>query len=186
MVFDQFNMTSETVSVNGAGELSNGFNSSPAISADGRYVAYCSDAANLPGANGVTQVYLFDRQLDVVRLISQSPAGAGADGDTLQAAICGDGRFVAFVALAQNLTPNTPTFAANVFVYDTQRNVMEWPASPTAALAAIVSAGLQDSITTEARSYLTRPPPIWRPAPTARGLKSSPETGRAATYRGPR
>lgn len=44
----------------------------PKISADGRWVAWISAAAALPGANGVSQVYLWDRETGQVRRLSSN------------------------------------------------------------------------------------------------------------------
>lgn len=65
----------------------------PAISADGRLVAFRSDADELsPDDDSVANVYVRDVAAGTTRLASR---GAG-DGGSLEPAISGDGRFVAF------------------------------------------------------------------------------------------
>ena len=56
--------TTKRISVATDGTQANGFSRSPSISADGRYVAFASDATNLvPGdTNGRTDIFLHDRQ----------------------------------------------------------------------------------------------------------------------------
>src|SRR5687767_15338039 len=52
----------------------------PSVSADGRYVAFSSDAANLgpADANGVRDVYLHDRQTGDTILVSHNLTGTAA------------------------------------------------------------------------------------------------------------
>ncbi len=65
-VFDRQTDTTERVSVasDGTEPNSGSVNGTPSISADGRFVAYSSDASNLvPGdTNGASDIFLFDRQ----------------------------------------------------------------------------------------------------------------------------
>ncbi len=79
----------------------------PAISADGRFVAFESDATNLvPGdTNGKWDVFVFDRGTATMRRVSVPRPGVEADGDSHNAAISADGRFVAFDSVASNLVP---------------------------------------------------------------------------------
>lgn len=83
----------------------NGVSSDPAISADGRFVAFVSQSTNL--VNGVTtapQVYLRDRQTGQTTLVSLNSSGATSDGlDNNAPTISSDGQFIAFVSNATNL-----------------------------------------------------------------------------------
>jgi Tol biopolymer transport system component len=80
-----------------------GISSDPAISADGRFVAFVSQSSNLvPGVSG-QQVYLRDRQTGQTTLVSSS-SGATSNGLVNSApAISSDGQFIAFVSNATNL-----------------------------------------------------------------------------------
>src|SRR5512138_1523045 len=62
------------VSVSSAGLQGNGSSGSNAISADGRYVAFSSNASNLVSGdtNGTYDVFLVDRQTATTRRISVS------------------------------------------------------------------------------------------------------------------
>ncbi|MFF4382705.1 hypothetical protein [Kitasatospora sp. NPDC001547] len=84
---------------------------SPAISADGRYVAYSSDRADLaPGAGaGTANVYLTDRRTGTTRLVTAGQGGAPADGGSVEPSLSADGRTVAFRSKAANLLPPAPT-----------------------------------------------------------------------------
>jgi Tol biopolymer transport system component len=92
----------------------------PAISADGRFVAFDSDADNLAfgDTNEVFDVFVKDRQTDVLTLESVDDAGGLGNGDSLRPAISGDGRIVAFYSDSSNLVPGDTNGAADVFVHN--------------------------------------------------------------------
>ncbi|MEU3573907.1 hypothetical protein AB0E96_36625, partial [Kitasatospora sp. NPDC036755] len=77
----------------------------PAISADGRFVAYSSDRADLaPGARpGTANIYLTDRRAGTTRLVTTGQGGAPADGGSVEPSLSADGRTVAFRSKAANL-----------------------------------------------------------------------------------
>jgi Tol biopolymer transport system component len=96
----------------------------PAISADGRYVAFYSDASNLVpnDVNGYDDVFVRDRVGGTTAIVSDVPNGAGGGNGGIQIstppAISADGRYVAFVTYAYNLVPNDNNGAPDVFVRD--------------------------------------------------------------------
>ncbi len=113
----------QRVSVGPAGIEGNGesgFNSAPAISANGRYVAFESLAGNLvPGdANGFEDVFVRDRKLHKTLLVSVSSAGVQGNDISYNPAISSDGRFVAFASNASNLVSGDSNAATDVFVRD--------------------------------------------------------------------
>jgi Tol biopolymer transport system component len=93
----------------GAGTTGNGGSSSPAMSADGSYVAFESDATNLatgqsdPGAT--LDVFLFARSTGAVTLVSHAATSTTttANGDSGAPSISADGSFVVFESDATNL-----------------------------------------------------------------------------------
>jgi len=93
-----------------------------AISADGRYVVFGSDASNIvPGdTNGAGDAFIRDRQTQQTTRISVSSSGAQANGQSAIAALSADGRFVAFTSDATNLAPGDNNGVADVFVRDRQ------------------------------------------------------------------
>ena len=97
----------ERVSVAADGTQGNGTSSAPRLSADGRYVAFCSDASNLvPGdTNGVSDVFVYDRQTDTIERVSVAADGTQGNGNSYGASISADGRYVAFHSAASNLVP---------------------------------------------------------------------------------
>jgi Tol biopolymer transport system component len=81
----------------------NGISSAPAISADGRFVAFVSTSTNLVTGISGQQVYLRDRQVGTTTLVSKDNLGNAGDGASSAPAISSDGSFLAFVSLATNL-----------------------------------------------------------------------------------
>src|SRR5262249_29399620 len=96
------------------------FFASPSLSADGRYVAFESDADNLvPGdTNLSSDVFVHDRVTgDTVR-VSVASDGAEADGFSAEPALSADGRYVAFESDADNLVPGDTNDPSDVFLHD--------------------------------------------------------------------
>ena len=90
------------------------------ISADGRYVAFCSYASNLTGAdeNRTADVFVRDRQLGSTTRISGAFDGDPTGGSGTSPSISADGRYVAFFSGAPDLVPNDANDASDVFVRD--------------------------------------------------------------------
>jgi Tol biopolymer transport system component len=103
-----------------AGDGADDVSNAPAISADGRRVAFVSDADDLaPGAvAGVTSVYVRDLDQDTTVLVSRAPGGAGADGNSSAPAISADGSRVAFLSSAENLSTEDAPGTQDVYVRD--------------------------------------------------------------------
>jgi Tol biopolymer transport system component len=110
----------ERVSVDPAGAQANNASSLPALSADGRYVAFMARATNLvPGdTNGALDVFVRDRVAQVTRRVSVGRGGAQANNASSQPALSADGRYVAFTSKANNLVPGDTNGALDVFVRD--------------------------------------------------------------------
>ncbi len=129
----------ELVNLSSAGiqAAQDSFSGLPAISPDGRYVAFKSTAANLvPGDTNVyADIFVRDRQTGTTERISISSTGAQANGVSWSAAISSDGRFVAFDSLASNLVPNDTNGGYDLFVRDRQAG--------TTQRVSVDSAGIQ-------------------------------------------
>jgi Tol biopolymer transport system component len=93
----------------------------PAISGDGRYVAFASRAQNLdPAGKGRNrQIYVKDMRTGAVTLVSRvdGTGGSAADGSSYDPSISADGRYVAFGSSAENLSSEDTAFN-DVFVRD--------------------------------------------------------------------
>jgi len=96
------------VSVGANGSAGDGASSAPAISADGRYVAFSSAAGNFTAAGVVSgrQIYLRDTCLGAAgacvpgtQLISVDAGGALAGAENILPSISASGRFVAFLSV---------------------------------------------------------------------------------------
>src|SRR5215208_5655648 len=90
--------TTERVSVSSNGKQGNFYSLGPAISADGRFVAFASDASNLvpDDTNNAIDVFVRDRQTGKTRRVSVSSGGAQGNNTSFNQVISSDGRFVAF------------------------------------------------------------------------------------------
>src|SRR5207245_1011295 len=116
------------VSVAGDGTQSNDDSFPPALSPDGRFVAFHSYASNLVDAdtNGATDVFLRDTCLTAPpgctpRTLRVSVASDGSEGDGPSSlpAVSTGGRFVAFLSSASNLVAGDTNSAEDAFVRDT-------------------------------------------------------------------
>jgi Ca2+-binding RTX toxin-like protein/archaellum component FlaF (FlaF/FlaG flagellin family)/gas vesicle protein len=121
-IFVHDRQTGETtrVSVAADGTEGNGWSDYPAISADGRYVAFQSDADNLvPGdTNGKYDIFVHDRQTGETTRVSV--ATDGTQGNGYYPAISADGRYVAFLSDASHLVPGDTNGKDDIFVHDRQ------------------------------------------------------------------
>ncbi|MBI1850588.1 MAG: HYR domain-containing protein [Planctomycetes bacterium] len=92
----------------------------PAISPDGRWVAFRSDATNLVtgDTNATTDIFVHDRQGTATIRVSVDTAGAQANGPSSSVSISTDGRYVAFESVATNLVATDTNNASDIFVRD--------------------------------------------------------------------
>ncbi|MCU1400139.1 MAG: hypothetical protein JWN62_3248 [Acidimicrobiales bacterium] len=113
----------ELVSVANTAPPGNGDSKTAAVSGDGRYVAFTSDATNLIGAggdaNGKTDVFLRDRQTGTTTRVSVSTGGVAGNGNSDSPAISFDGRYVVFRSFATNLVGAATDGAGDIFMRDT-------------------------------------------------------------------
>ena len=127
-VRDRLLGTTERVTINSAGEEADIGGEGPAISADGRFVAFQSQAQNLvPGGNPflfVDQIYVHDRETGTTEIISVNAAGEPGNSLNVQADISADGRFVVFSSFADNLVPG-PQSGLQVYLRDRVTGTIE-------------------------------------------------------------
>jgi len=112
----------ELISVSSTGEQGNadsGDGYTP-VSADGRFVAFGSEATNLipVDTNGVADIFVRDRLLGVTERVSVGTGGEQGNGASAWPTISADGRFVTFVSAASNLVPEDANGYADVFLHD--------------------------------------------------------------------
>lgn len=96
-----------------------GDSDSPAISADGRFVAYRSFATNVvPGdTNGSPDIFLFDRTTETTLLVSCQPGASGANGFSGSPCFSADGSTIIFRSWASNLHPLDFNESSDLFAY---------------------------------------------------------------------
>jgi len=127
------------VAVNASGQPGNGSTFAPAMSADGRYVAFSSMASNLVNddTNGAPDIFVQDTCHGAsappgctpsTRRVSLDPSGKQLPGGAVvnfpiapQNGISGDGRFVLFIAEVGDVmpSPGIPTYTHELFLRDT-------------------------------------------------------------------
>jgi len=119
-VRDRLNATTERVSVATGGAQADGDSVAPSISADGRFVAFTSDATNLVGGdtNAANDIFVRDRQTNTTERVSIDSGGAQANAGSVEATISPDGTFVTFMSLASNLVAGDTNGVADVFLRD--------------------------------------------------------------------
>jgi Tol biopolymer transport system component len=147
-VFISDRQTGETTraSVDGAGAEANDDSFEPAISADGRFVAFSSSATNLVAgdSNDVNDVFVRDRQANTTTRVSVATGGANANGGSDSPSISGDGRLVAFTSAATNLVDGDTNGQRDAFVFDRQTGV-----TTRASLSFVGEQAILDSFTPE-------------------------------------
>lgn len=135
---DHYSIHTVRVSVASQGEEIAGQSRSISISADGRYVAFVSDAVNLTDGdtNGKIDVFVKDRQTGLVENITNIDTNGTVMSDCDTPSISADGRFVAFVSVgnytASALIPGGNA-QKNIFVFDRLQRVFRTPFGPGGA-----------------------------------------------------
>ena len=77
-----------------------------------------SPADDAPDGNGTSDIYVRDTVTQRTRRVSQGRGGRDTDGPSYHPAISGDGRFVAFVSEASNLTHDGSKRVAQIYLRD--------------------------------------------------------------------
>jgi Tol biopolymer transport system component len=119
-VRDVRNGVTRRMSLTPAGRPADASSEAVSISADGRIVAFASNAANLVAGdtNGTRDVFARDRWTGVTRLVSVTSGGGLADANSSGPAVSGDGSRIAFSSDATNLVPGDTNDATDVFIRD--------------------------------------------------------------------
>jgi len=134
--------TNSLCSITSSGALGNASSSSdavPAVSNDGRWVAFDSFATNFVAGdtNQSADVFAHDRQTGLTVCVSVDPSGVPGNHISNLGGISGDGRFVTFWSGASNLVASDTNNNFDVFVRDLQNNTTE--------LISVSSLGVQGS-----------------------------------------
>jgi Tol biopolymer transport system component len=104
------------------GPVGNADSARAAIAANGRYVAFHSNATTLSpdDTDSGSDAFVRDMATDTLTLVSRASgfSGAPANGDVFDSSISPDGRFVAFHGTPTNLSPDDTDNANDVFMRD--------------------------------------------------------------------
>ena len=123
-VFVHDRQTGETtrVSVDSNGVEGNNAGNFPCISPDGGYVTFSSAADNLVAndTNGTFDVFVHDRQTGETTRVSVDSFGIEGNGNSNLPIISSDGRYIAFMSIADNLVANDTNAEEDIFVHDRQ------------------------------------------------------------------
>jgi Tol biopolymer transport system component len=119
-VRDRETRTTVRVSVSNGGDPANATSSAPAISGDGRFVAFQSAATNLIARdfNRLSDIFVRDIALATTERVSIGVDGAQPSVASTSPAISGDGRFVTFTAVDGNLVEGDTNQYRDLFVRD--------------------------------------------------------------------
>ena len=129
LVLDRLTGVISNASVDRSGAHGNDQSYGPTLSADGRYVAFYSNASNLVAndTNDNTDVFVTDRQTGETTRVSVDSLGRGGNGFSYQPSLSADGRFVSFYSDASNLVPGDTNDGYDVFVHDRRATLREGP-----------------------------------------------------------
>ncbi len=121
-VFVRDRETGETtrVSIASDGSQANDVSFTGSISANGRHVAFQSQASNLVDndTNGTTDIFVHDRQTGETTRVSVATDGTESDGLSQVPDISAAGRFVAFTSMGSNLIAGDTNQREDIFVHD--------------------------------------------------------------------
>jgi Tol biopolymer transport system component len=125
----------------------------PAISADGRYVAFESAAPNLvPGdTNGFVDVFVRDRLSSQTTRVSVGPGGVQSNGHCRYPALSADGRYVAFHAAASTLVPGVGASATRIYLHDRSSGVTELVSLSTSGSVVATGGAFAPSVSADGR-----------------------------------
>jgi Tol biopolymer transport system component len=119
-VHDRLTGETRRVSVSSTGAQAHGGTEIVCISADGRFIAFGSYAANLVGGdtNTASDVFVHDCITGETTRVSVDSSGQQANDGSSRPSISADGRYVAFNSVATNLVPGDTNGRQDVFLHD--------------------------------------------------------------------
>ncbi|HUP80888.1 MAG TPA: hypothetical protein VM260_20225, partial [Pirellula sp.] len=112
------------VSTDSLSAQANNHSYQPSINADGKFLAFRSSASNLVAGdtNGVDDIFVKNLSTGTLIRVSPNSLSVQGNGNSLDPSISGNGAFVAFNSLANNLHPNDLNTGADVFRVSTIDN----------------------------------------------------------------
>jgi len=119
--------TTTRISVDSAGNQSNGASLTPTFSGDARFVTYVSAASNLVtgDTNNQGDIFVYERSSAAVSRVSVDSSGNEANGGSFRPVMDGDGRHVAFYSYASTLVADDTQLYGDIFVHDRDTGTTE-------------------------------------------------------------
>jgi WD40 repeat protein len=126
-VHDLATGVTERVSVDSTGAQANDYSAQPAISSDGRYVAFLSLASNLVSGdtNATGDIFLRDRVTGSTVRVSVDSSGAQGNDYSAAPSLSADGQVIAFGSYSSNLVAGDTNGYPDVFLHDMATGVTE-------------------------------------------------------------
>jgi Tol biopolymer transport system component len=118
--YDRRTKVKEVVSVNRKGSPVRGGGNEPVMTADGNLVAFWSSSPRLvrDDPRDFRDVFVRDMTKGKTTLISRTPDGKPANGDSFMPSISADGTRIAYASAATNLASGDTNQVIDVFLYD--------------------------------------------------------------------
>jgi hypothetical protein len=110
------------VSVDSQGNVGNGSSKNPAISANGRFVVFHSEAGNLVAndTNNASDIFYHDKKTGATYRITLGSQGEGND-DSVDPRISDNGRYVVYSSAATNLVEGDTNVKYDIFLFDSKK-----------------------------------------------------------------
>jgi len=153
-VYDVANDSLEKISVDSAGVEGNAYSNGVAISEDGRYVTFFSQATNLVAGdtNATDDVFLHDRTLNTTTRISTDATNTEVTGmSTGTVGISGDGTYVVFSSDSTGLVAGDTNAVNDVFIKNTSDNSVSRISERTGGTEATGGGSHNPDITSDGR-----------------------------------
>ncbi len=121
-LFDSQTSLVRRINLSLQGQQANGTSNTPAISSDGRYVAFSSEATNLVlgDTNGFSDIFVVDTLTGTITRESVDSAGGQTNGSSFKPALSSDGRYLVYESTATNLVaaPAVPSGSSQIYRRD--------------------------------------------------------------------
>jgi len=118
--------TTKMISASAGGEEGNADSYYPAISGDGKTVAFESNSSNLVEGdkNGLKDVFAWNAKTGKIQTVSVGKNGTAADAESYEASVSGDGNLIAFTSAASNISAIEKGVSNNnVFICDMSQGI---------------------------------------------------------------
>lgn len=119
-LYNRLNGTLSLLSKAADGSPANGASGYPAMSGNGNYIVFESDASNITSndGNGTTDVFVVDLQRTTATRVSSTENGLDSNAPAYHPAISQDGRFITYYSYASNIVTPDLNDVEDVFIYD--------------------------------------------------------------------